>query len=710
MNLTEFIPDPLISAFGWALLHSIWQGVVLAALLAFLARNRPTQVRYGLSIAALFGQMLAFAVTLLLVYDSRPSTTAYGQDAWTINRILTVAPPSPDWHQQLETLLPYVVTGWLVGAAALLLRLAGGWWLVQQWSRQGSTPAPEAWQTHLRRLAGHLGIDRTVRLVESARVSVPMTIGWLKPIILLPAGLLTGLSPRQIEAVLAHELAHIHRYDYLVNLLQSLVDILFFYHPAIWYISAKVRTEREHQCDDLAIRLTGEPVEYARALAAVETLRMTPRPTLALAFGGGRENLLERVKRVLGIAEEQTSPGLSAVWLLIGLLMVGSLAVGQKKTKAVDKEEIESRVEPIEVVEAVDVANAVEAEAAVEAAETRDTETGVEVEPDTIVDPKKAQRANELKRKMEAKEAEMERLGEKMEELARPMEEYGRRMEPLDQKIEELTRQMAPHEKKMEELARQMERLSEQMSQTQQRISKADKATQARLQKQLQAEQDRLTAMAQRMAEAVPTKELERLSREIHLQAEEKMRPYSDSMAIQSKRMSEMAEEMARHAADFDRMHREMRELDPEWGIEPALAPGTPAAPRKARSPKAAKPAGIKGQYWYNGRRYNRPEDMPRVPQPPAPAPAPAPAIAPMRGFAAPSAPAIAPRPAAPAKAPRPGTPVTPAPPAAPKPPKEAFFIQPSPFASPKLWAMEETGTRHQHSEGAHEYTLVEKR
>ena len=117
-------------------------------------------------------------------------------------------------------------------------------------------------------------------------VDVPTVVGWLRPAVILPVAALANLSPAQVEAVLAHELAHIRRHDYLVNLFQTLAETLLFYHPAVWWLSARIRTEREHCCDDVAVAVSGDAVGYARALAELEAWRVGT-PGMALAATGG---------------------------------------------------------------------------------------------------------------------------------------------------------------------------------------------------------------------------------------------------------------------------------------------------------------------------------------------------------------------------------------------------------------------------------------
>jgi hypothetical protein len=181
-------------------------------------------------------------------------------------------------------------------------------------------PACEPWLAMARRLGSALGVRHAVRLLESTAVQVPAVVGLLRPVILLPANSLAGLLPGQLEMILAHELAHIRRHDFLVNLLQAAVETLLFYHPAVWWISRQIRVEREHCCDDLAVSVCGSPLQYARALARLEELRAEPL-SLALSARGG--SLLHRIRRVVGAPGTTAGPvrGVTALALLLGLLL-----------------------------------------------------------------------------------------------------------------------------------------------------------------------------------------------------------------------------------------------------------------------------------------------------------------------------------------------------------------------------------------------------
>ncbi len=206
----------------------------------------------------------------------------------------------------MQAWLPWIVGLWTCGVGLLALRLAVGWGMIRRLKRQGKAPKDPAWSARLERLRVRLGVSTSVRLLCSASATVPMVIGWLRPVVLVPASLLAGLTPHQLEAVLAHELAHIRRHDYLVNLLQNIVETCFFYHPAVWWVSRHIRTEREHCCDDLAAAVCGSALDYARALSALAELRHTSG-VFGLAATGG--SLVNRIARLAGVGSPEPRLG-----------------------------------------------------------------------------------------------------------------------------------------------------------------------------------------------------------------------------------------------------------------------------------------------------------------------------------------------------------------------------------------------------------------
>jgi beta-lactamase regulating signal transducer with metallopeptidase domain len=310
------------TALGWALIHFIWQGTFVAILLAGVLqvlRGRSTNARYAAACAALLLMLIALPVTTAIVMSSAPDNMTYKlppvsaaqsesqpvavvtehaiAPAQTADVKASPLPWSSMWSARLYSLLPWIILLWLLGVIFFALRLFCGWLYTERLKFQGTRPPEEKWEQALRRLRRQLGVTCPVRLLESAIVKVPMVIGWLGPVILLPASALTGLTPQQVEAIIAHELAHIRRHDYLINLLQAVVETLLFYHPAVWWVSRQIRQEREHCCDDLAVAVCGEPLTYARALLEMEQLRATGR-RLAVAANGGL--LMNRIQRLVG--------------------------------------------------------------------------------------------------------------------------------------------------------------------------------------------------------------------------------------------------------------------------------------------------------------------------------------------------------------------------------------------------------------------------
>src|SRR5881396_918641 len=219
----------------------------------------------------------------------------------------------------VEPALPWAVALWLGGVLLLSARLASGLLATWRLATTGTRPVPEAWRQALARLATRLRVSPPVRLLASALIHVPAVIGWWRPVILIPVSVLTGsgLTPLQLDALLAHELAHVRRHDYLVNLLQSVIETLLFYHPAVWWVSHRIRVEREHCCDDLAVAACGDARCYATALLAIEQLRAAS--ALALAASGG--SLLDRIRRLLSPAAAEPFPRWLAGVVGVGLVL-----------------------------------------------------------------------------------------------------------------------------------------------------------------------------------------------------------------------------------------------------------------------------------------------------------------------------------------------------------------------------------------------------
>jgi D-alanyl-D-alanine endopeptidase (penicillin-binding protein 7) len=293
-----------VTSLGWALLHFVWQGALIGcatAVLLVALRNARPECRYAVACAALllcFVWPAADVVTMLLA----------GRDVQSA-RVLSLAPSSGlvlrdgagllGW---LQRHLDWVVGAWAACAAALGLRMALGlaWIERATFGRTVSSLKGSAeertWQAKLTGLAARCGIDRRVRLRIVDSLASPVTAGCWRPVVLVPAALVTGMPPQLLEALLAHELGHIRRHDYLVNLVQNVIEALLFYHPAVWWISRRIRHEREQIADDFAARQLGEPRRLARALSELERLQFSGHHLAQAAAGG---DLMARIRRLV---------------------------------------------------------------------------------------------------------------------------------------------------------------------------------------------------------------------------------------------------------------------------------------------------------------------------------------------------------------------------------------------------------------------------
>jgi beta-lactamase regulating signal transducer with metallopeptidase domain len=297
-QLQSFIGTPLASAIGWALLHSLWQGAIVAGVLAAaMVAVRSPRVRYFAACAAMLVMVGGFSSTLFhMLPKGISSFDTSGPRTLSAWHDLAVRGVSHVGRPNFAAFVPWLAVLWITGVCVIYLRRLASAISVRRFRRRGVCSAPVHWQKELAHLSTKLRVTRPILLMESCLADVPLVLGHLRPMILMPIGLLAGLPPAQIEAILLHELAHIRRCDYLVNLLQRLVEGLLFYHPAIWWISRVMRAERENCCDDIAVSISRDSQEYALALAALEQNRLRTYETAIAATGG---SLMKRVRRLL---------------------------------------------------------------------------------------------------------------------------------------------------------------------------------------------------------------------------------------------------------------------------------------------------------------------------------------------------------------------------------------------------------------------------
>ncbi len=226
--------------------------------------------------------------------------------------------------------LPWVVLAWMIGVFARALWITSAWLAVRRLARSAAQPIDAMWVRVLEKLQRELRVDGHVGLRLSGLVDVPCVIGWLRPIILLPPAACLGLSPQQLEAVLAHELAHIRRHDFLINSLQRIAEALLFYHPGAWWMSRQIRIEREHCCDDAAVSACPDVVAYARALTTLEMSRHASEPLVAVTGG----DLVGRIRRLLGGREDPVSGVAPTTAMTLLLVVIGAYTFAAPGSRA----------------------------------------------------------------------------------------------------------------------------------------------------------------------------------------------------------------------------------------------------------------------------------------------------------------------------------------------------------------------------------------
>jgi beta-lactamase regulating signal transducer with metallopeptidase domain/predicted nucleic acid-binding Zn-ribbon protein len=363
--------DALVSIWGWALLHFLWQGLLIGVLAAFLLRffrqARP-QVRYALACIAL---LLCFMLPMASVLRSMSINAQSEVVSTNAKSIVDISIASQaDFsgvvlQETMHNQIPWVVIAWSIGCAFFSLRMVLGLSWIANARRHSLTSTDGSLQSKLNLLAIQFELNRPIQLLICNELDSPVTAGWWKPIVLMPAALATRLPPDVIEALLAHELAHIKRHDYLINLIQSAIEAVLFFHPVVWWLSKQIRIERENIADDLAAEILGEPRQLAIALAALDEFQFAG-PLLAPAAQGG--NLMSRIQRLMKPTQHVLSWKMSAV--LIGLALACITVYAHDKTSVARKSEmsVTSAVAAVEAIDATEAVAVADAETAADAA------------------------------------------------------------------------------------------------------------------------------------------------------------------------------------------------------------------------------------------------------------------------------------------------------------------------------------------------------
>jgi len=334
-------------ALGLTLLDSLWQGAIIllvCTLLLALLRSGAARWRYRLVLVGLLAMPVLGIITFSHHYEPAatfsegpkvmPSTTEAQIGPFQLEVMSEVPGMIERWQMWAQQNAHWVVTAWAIGLLIFALRMAGGFFMISSLKTSAEPLSQSHWQERLGELGASLGIKLRVQIKESARVSSPIVVGYLKPLIIFPLGLIQGISTDQVEAILLHELAHIKRQDYLVNLLVSLLQAIYFYHPAYWWLQQQLDAEREYSCDDLVIGHVNQ-LSLVKALTAVKEFQMN-RYTPALGFAGHKNQLLKRVERIM---KKKTRTNWLGSLLSMSALLLSFFLMSYQSATPIEEEE-----------------------------------------------------------------------------------------------------------------------------------------------------------------------------------------------------------------------------------------------------------------------------------------------------------------------------------------------------------------------------------
>ncbi len=342
MNTLDFIADGTKMTLGWTLLHTLWQGALVFGLLKLIQWHIPV----GRAALKYFVNCCALAIILLVSIGTyfylQEGEGVYFETSASQSPLFTLtdnpaSATTPQWNVLVQTInrqLPWIIAAWMIGVFFFSVRFSMGMVYVR-FLKSNVTACSTYWNSNLAMLSNRMGMPRLVSLTESIHINKPIVVGYLRPMIILPLGLLSGLPYDQVEAILLHELSHIKRHDYLVNLIQSIVEIILFFNPFVWMISNMIRQEREHCCDDHVLTLGTTKIAYAKALAQLETQRSHTTPPLALALNKNKYQVYNRIKRIMESTVKKNSgkarPFTIIAIVATALICASWLGIGNKQ-------------------------------------------------------------------------------------------------------------------------------------------------------------------------------------------------------------------------------------------------------------------------------------------------------------------------------------------------------------------------------------------
>lgn len=415
-------PENVSSALGYTLLHSLWQGAFILLVFWLLSLGiKQSRHKYNLAMGSLMLLLTVSGATFYYLYQPVRSFGPVESNSFLTGDTLwmdsTLAVKQGVWDSFLAFInlhIDQVALLWSLGVVFLLCRMSLGLLFIEKLKKTSLPLINEKAQEMMQQIRSRVGLSAAVKLAETKEITVPVTVGWIKPVVLFPVGMLSGLSVQHLEAILAHELAHIKRNDYLVNIFQSFAEVLFFFNPFVWILSSRIRAERENCCDDIALEICGNRLVLARALVQVADYAVP----FAMAFGKKSDSLLIRVKRIAGVSPS----GYFNPANVLGVLFVISLFFGgvvYAKKEILQEPELKEEITGQEHVQVYQ--------------EVKETATVVTAKEDTL-----NVKMEKLQKEIQALSGEIQKYSEKISGISSKMQAtHVKEIEKLSQEIRE---------------------------------------------------------------------------------------------------------------------------------------------------------------------------------------------------------------------------------------------------------------------------------
>ncbi|MFF5384344.1 M56 family metallopeptidase [Pedobacter suwonensis] len=325
----ETLLQQFIKAFGWSILNSLWQSAIIYGILFITMLGIPklaAKHKHNLAFGAILLMSIGFGYNFIhyLMSHSHTHVPAIKAQDIQVYQYLNNLPPT--FSSKAEQYFPTVVIFYAIGIVLQLFVIIKGYGQLSRLKKESLSTIPDSWRVIFNDVTAQLKINKAIQFHISSIVNVPLVIGYLKPVVLFPLALINQLDNDQVEAILIHELSHIRRNDFLLNLIKTAIETLLFYNPFVWMAGRFIHIEREHACDDLVLKITGKPLNYAHALLKLELLKDKNSPAYALAATGKTQNLYQRIKRITNMKTNYLNAKQQMAALTLGVACLFSIA------------------------------------------------------------------------------------------------------------------------------------------------------------------------------------------------------------------------------------------------------------------------------------------------------------------------------------------------------------------------------------------------